>query len=193
MADRRRGGRALPLVELEEGRDDDTLIDQKQRIGVRDHFGHGPAGSGQGEPDHAEAAHSLGGSACHGWSTPPIPPDRPHHGAAMKQGDTVLIWGASGGSVLRDPVRPRRRRDGACCVRSSPRRRTSAGAGAELSSPGGEGLGYGGRAEQDPAMEAPRRADTRADRRRRPGIVFEHPGRESSRLPSSWPSAAARW
>ncbi len=33
------------------------------------------------------------------------------HGADMKQGDVVLIWGASGGlGSLRDPVRPQRRR-----------------------------------------------------------------------------------
>ena len=38
------------------------------------------------------------------------------HGARMKQGDTVLVWGATGGiGALRDPVRAQRRRHTGRC------------------------------------------------------------------------------
>ncbi|HEU5268200.1 MAG TPA: crotonyl-CoA carboxylase/reductase [Jatrophihabitans sp.] len=105
-----------------------------------------------------------------------------HHGAAMKQGDTVLIWGASGGLggyatqyALNGGATP-------VCVVSSPEKAAICRAmGAELIiDRNAEGYEFWRDGEQQPGewkrLGARIRELTGGDD---PDIVFEHPGRET--------------
>jgi crotonyl-CoA reductase len=105
-----------------------------------------------------------------------------HHGAAMKQGDTVLIWGASGGLggyatqyALNGGATP-------VCVVSSPEKAEICRAmGAELIiDRTAEGYEFWRDGEQQPGewkrLGARIRELTGGDD---PDIVFEHPGRET--------------
>jgi crotonyl-CoA reductase len=109
-----------------------------------------------------------------------------HHGAAMKQGDVVLIWGASGG--LGGYATQLALHGGAIpiCVVSSPdKAELCRRMGAELVIDRSAGTGEGYRFWADEQTQDPDEWRRLGDRIREltggedPDIVFEHPGRET--------------
>jgi crotonyl-CoA reductase len=180
---------------------DDTMMDPEQRIwGFETNFG------GLAEIALVKANQLLPKPAHLTWEEAAVPglvnstayrQLVSRNGAGMKQGDLVLIWGASGGlGVLRDPDGAQRRCD-------PDLRGELAGEGGDLPSDGRgadprpQRQGYkfwNDEATQDPAewrrLGKKIRELTGGDD---VDIVFEHPGRETfGASVSTSPSAAAR-
>ena len=106
-----------------------------------------------------------------------------HNGAPMKQGDQVLVWGASGGlGQLRRPVRAERRGGPGRAWSPRPRRWTSSTtSGWRRSSTARPRATGSGRDEHTQDESEWRRfgKDIRALVGDDPDIVFEHPGRQT--------------
>ena len=185
----RRGGRALPEVELEDADGhDDTMLDPQQRIwGFETNFG-GLAElalvkSNQLMPKPAHLTWEE--AACPGLvNSTAYRQLVSHNGAHMKQGDVVLIWGASGGlGSLRHPVRPQRRRHAGLRGVQPGEGRDCAGGWAPSWSSTGTPRGTGSGRTSTPRTSAEwRRFGARIRELTGgddPDIVFEHPGRET--------------
>src|SRR5690348_2858938 len=175
-------------VELEDAAGhDDTMLDPQQRIwGFETNFG------GLAELALVKANQLMPKPAHLSWEEAACPglvnstayrQLVSHHGAQMKQGDTVLIWGASGG--LGSYATQYALNGGAIpvCVVSSPQKAEICRAmGAELII---DRTAEGFRFWSDPATQDPREWQRFGARIREltggedPDIVFEHPGRET--------------
>ena len=107
------------------------------------------------------------------------------NGAGMKQGDVVLIWGASGGlGLVRHPARPQRRRDpGVRGVQSPEKAEICRRMGAELIIDRRRARATGSGPTSRPRTRRSGSASAPAIREltggEDPDIVFEHPGRET--------------
>ena len=142
---------------------------------------------GEGQPADAQARppHVGGGGGQRALQLDELPHARRRsNGAGMKQGDVVLVWGATGRHRrLRRPVRAERRRHPG-------RRRVLAGEGRRCCTSLGVEAVIDRKAERLPLLE--RRAPPRTSSEWRrfgkdirelvgedPDIVFEHPGRQT--------------
>jgi crotonyl-CoA reductase len=175
-------------VELEEAAGhDDTLLDPQQRIwGFETNFGGlaelalVKANQLMPKPDHL----TWEEAACPGLvNSTAYRQLVSHHGAAMKQGDTILIWGASGG--LGSYATQLALGGGAVpvCVVSSPEKaQVCRSMGAELVI---DRAAEGFRFWKDERTSDPSEWKRLGERIREltggddPDIVFEHPGRET--------------
>jgi crotonyl-CoA reductase len=175
-------------VELEEAAGhDDTLLDPQQRIwGFETNFGGlaelalVKANQLMPKPDHL----TWEEAACPGLvNSTAYRQLVSHHGAAMKQGDTILIWGASGG--LGSYATQLALGGGAVpvCVVSSPEKaHVCRSMGAELVI---DRAAEGFRFWKDERTSDPSEWKRFGERIRQltggddPDIVFEHPGRET--------------
>jgi crotonyl-CoA reductase len=175
-------------VELEEAAGhDDTMLDPQQRIwGFETNFGGlaelalVKANQLMPKPDHL----TWEEAACPGLvNSTAYRQLVSHHGAAMKQGDTILIWGASGG--LGSYATQLALGGGAVpvCVVSSPEKaRLCRSLGAELVI---DRVAEGFRFWKDERTSDPSEWKRLGERIRDltggddPDIVFEHPGRET--------------
>jgi crotonyl-CoA reductase len=178
-------------VELEDPQGhDDTMLDPQQRIwGFETNFG------GLAELSLVKANQLMPKPAHLTWEEAACPglvnstayrQLVSHHGAAMKQGDVVLIWGASGGLgsyatqfALNGGAIP------VCVVSNQEKAEICRSMGAELIIDRSEGTGEGFRFWKDEETQDPKEWQRFGARIREltggddPDIVFEHPGRET--------------